>query len=84
VEPNASRRFNQAFRSIIPESVGGAESGAKFETFGISLEKKLPSRTYLGVSGEILKSTLTELWESSNTLVRPTLQWYRARANAGL
>jgi tetratricopeptide (TPR) repeat protein len=58
LEPSHVAGFNQAFRSIIPESVGGAKAAARFETYGVSLEQKLPSRTYLGVSGEILKSDL--------------------------
>jgi outer membrane receptor protein involved in Fe transport len=56
LEPTQVAGFNEAFRSIIPESVGGAEAGVRFETFGIALEQKLPTRTYVGVSGEILKS----------------------------
>ncbi len=58
LEPSQVAGFIQSFRSIIPESVSGANAGAKFETYGLSLEQKLPTRTYLGVSGEILNSVV--------------------------
>ncbi len=56
LEPTQVAGFNQSFRSIIPESIGGAEAGAKFETYGLSLEQKLPTRTYLAVTGQLLQS----------------------------
>jgi len=58
LEPSQVAGFVQSFRSIIPESIAGANAGAKFETYGLSLEQKLPTRTYLGISGEILNSVL--------------------------
>jgi tetratricopeptide (TPR) repeat protein len=56
LEPSQVAGFVQSFRSIIPESVVGANVGAKFETFGLSLEQKFSTGTYLGLSGEILNS----------------------------
>ncbi len=56
LEPSQVAGFNQSFRSLIPESVGGTQTGARFETFGLALEQRLPSRTYVGISGEILDS----------------------------
>ena len=56
LEPTQVGGINQSFRSIIPDSVAGAQSAAQFETWGLSLEQKLPSRTYLGLSFELLKS----------------------------
>src|SRR5438045_4475754 len=56
LEPSQVAGFLQSFRSIIPESVGGAEAGARFETYGVSLEQKFPTGTYMGLSGEILNS----------------------------
>ena len=56
LEPSQVAGFIQSYRSIIPESVSGPNAGAEFETFGISLEQKLPTRTYLSISGEMLKS----------------------------
>ena len=56
IEPTQVAGFNQAFRSLIPESVSGSIPGARFESFDLSLEQKLSSETYLGVSGEISDS----------------------------
>jgi tetratricopeptide (TPR) repeat protein len=56
LEPSQVAGFIQSYRSIIPESVVGPVPGAKFETFGFSLEQKFPTRTYLGISGDLLYS----------------------------
>lgn len=56
LEPSQVAGFNQAWRSLIPESVAGANTAAAFETWNAALEYKLPTRTYLGVSGEWLNS----------------------------
>ena len=56
LEPSQVAGFVQSYRSIIPESVEGANAGARFETYGVSLEQKFPSGTYIGISGEILDS----------------------------
>ena len=56
LEPTQLAGFNQAFRSIIPESVAGNVPGSRFETWGLALDQKLPSQTYVGVAGEILNS----------------------------
>jgi len=58
LEPSQVAGFIQSFSSIIPESVVGANSGAKFETYGLSLEQKFSTGTYLGISGEILNSDI--------------------------
>jgi cytochrome c-type biogenesis protein CcmH/NrfG len=56
LEPTEVAGFNQAFRSLIPESVAGLVPGSKFETFGLALDQDFPTRTYLTVDGEILHS----------------------------
>lgn len=56
LEPSQVAGFIQNYRSIIPESVVGPVPGAKFETYGFSLEQELPTRTYLGLSGQLLNS----------------------------
>ncbi|MBI3849869.1 MAG: TonB-dependent receptor [Verrucomicrobia bacterium] len=58
LEPTQVAGFNQAFRSLIPESVAGANAGATFTSYGVSLEQKFPTRTYVAVVGEILESTV--------------------------
>jgi Tfp pilus assembly protein PilF len=56
LEPTQIAGFNQAFRSIIPESAVGIVPGTRFETGGLGLDLKLAPRTYLGIDGEILSS----------------------------
>jgi len=56
LEPTQVAGFLQSFRSITPESIGGSEAGARFETYGVSLEQKFPTGTYLGVTAETLHS----------------------------
>jgi Flp pilus assembly protein TadD len=56
LEPSQVAGFNQAFRSLIPEAYAGENAGARFTAYGVSLEQKLPTRTYLALGGELLKS----------------------------
>lgn len=56
LEPTQVAGFNQAFRSLIPESVVGLVPGTEFETWGLAFDQKFKSRTYLSVAGEILTS----------------------------
>ncbi len=56
LEPTQVAGFNQAFRSILPEAVAGANGGARFETWGFSLEQRIGRGTYLALSGEWLDS----------------------------
>jgi len=61
LEPSQVAGFVQSFRSIIPESVEGNNAGAQFETYDLSLEQKFSTGTYLGISGEILNSTVNRV-----------------------
>ncbi|MGA2853271.1 MAG: hypothetical protein ABSE90_03940, partial [Verrucomicrobiota bacterium] len=56
LEPTEVAGFNQAFRSLIPESVVGLVPGTEFETFGAAFDQKFGHGTYFTVSGEILRS----------------------------
>lgn len=56
LEPAQVAGFNQAYRSIIPESLVGSLAGARFETFGVALDQKLEGGTYLGFAAERLLS----------------------------
>ncbi len=56
LEPSQVAGFIQSFRSLIPESVAAESPGAEFETYGVSLEQRFSTGTYLGLSGEILNS----------------------------
>ncbi len=61
IEPTEVAGFNQAFRSIIPESVAGDTSGSRFDAYDISLEQKFDTGTYLGLAGELLYSRLDDV-----------------------
>jgi outer membrane receptor protein involved in Fe transport len=56
LEPTQIAGFNQAFRSLIPESVVGSIPGSRFETFGAALDQKFNQGTYFTAVGQILKS----------------------------
>ncbi|HYV62019.1 MAG TPA: TonB-dependent receptor, partial [Bryobacteraceae bacterium] len=56
LEPPHVAGFAQTFRSLIPDSAAGAVPAARHETFGLALDQKFPTRTYLGISGEWLES----------------------------
>lgn len=61
LEPTEVAGINQAFRSLVPESVAGANSGAHFETFGLSLEQRFDTGTYLGLAGNLMYSDIYRL-----------------------
>ncbi len=48
LEPTQIAGFTQAFRSTISEDVLGSIEGARYKVTGLSIESKLPTRTYLG------------------------------------
>lgn len=55
LEPTQLAGFNQAFRTLIAETEVGSVSGARYETWGAAFDWNLPSRTYLGLQGEVLR-----------------------------
>ena len=59
IEPTQVAGFNQAFRSLIPESIEGSIPGAPMETYAVLIEQKLGSRTYLGISAALENSDVT-------------------------
>ena len=61
IEPSQVAGFIQNYRSVIPESIAGANAGAGFETFDLSLEQKFRTGTYLAISGQILNSTVNRI-----------------------
>jgi Flp pilus assembly protein TadD len=56
LEPTQVAGINQSYRSLISESLGGANAGATFDTFGLGLEQKFKTGTYIGLAGELLYS----------------------------
>jgi len=64
IEPTQVAGLNQAFRSLIPESLSGGTSGGENDTFALSLEQKFKTGTYLGLRGELLYSEV-DRWRGS-------------------
>ena len=58
LEPTQVAGFNQAYRTIVSEDIFGSVSGATYKTWGLSLEQKLPTRTYWGVEYNVLTQDL--------------------------
>jgi hypothetical protein len=58
LEPTQVAGFVQTYRSLIPESVEGANAAPTFETWAVSLEQKIGGGTYFGLGGELLKSNV--------------------------
>lgn len=56
LEPSQVAGFNQAYRSLIPESVASANAAPEFESWAVSVEQKINARTFIGISAEDLSS----------------------------
>lgn len=56
LEPTQVGGINQAFRSLIPESVAGIVPGTSFDTAGAGFDQSFPHGTWLGVEGDWLMS----------------------------
>jgi hypothetical protein len=56
LEPTQLGGFNQAFRSLVPESVAGLVPGTKFETTGLGFDQSFARGTWLGIEAEWLTS----------------------------
>jgi opacity protein-like surface antigen len=64
LEPTQVAGFNQAFRSVIPETLVGAHAGAEFDTFDLAWEHRFPTRTYASLTLELLRSSV-DRWRGS-------------------
>jgi len=60
LEPTQLAGFPQAFRSLISESVVGSVAAPAYETFGLALDLKFPSRTYAGLRAERLEENVRQ------------------------
>ena len=58
LEPTQIAGFNQAYRTIISEDIVGSVAGATYKTWSLSLEQKLPTRTYWGIEYNLLQQDL--------------------------
>jgi tetratricopeptide (TPR) repeat protein len=53
IEPSEVAGFNQAYRTLLERST---VPGTAFETFGVGLDHKFPTRTYVNVEADLLNS----------------------------
>ena len=56
IEPTQVAGFNQAFRSLIPESEAGLVPGTEFETVAVGFDQSFSSGTWFGIEAEQLTS----------------------------
>lgn len=71
LEPVQMAGFNQAYRGIIPDSVVGLVPGTEFDTFGVAIDHRFNSGTYITVLAELLKSDGSRgfgVYELTNTV----------------
>jgi Tfp pilus assembly protein PilF len=62
IEPSEVAGFNQAFRSLIPESAGfGTPPATQFETWGLGADHKFSTGTYVDAEGQLLTSRGNQL-----------------------
>jgi tetratricopeptide (TPR) repeat protein len=59
LEPTQLAGFADAFRSLIPESTAGLVPGTRFETFGLGVDQRFVTGTYLTAQAELLNSVGT-------------------------
>ncbi len=55
LEPTQLAGFNQGFRTLLNESLGGSISAALYKIYGAAAEAKLPTGTYAGLEWNLLK-----------------------------
>jgi hypothetical protein len=61
LEPAQLAGFNQAYQTLIPESLFGSVDAQAIHTAGAGIDIKLKSRTYFGVQAEFLKAGATRM-----------------------
>ncbi len=61
LEPTQVGGFNQSFRSFAPESAVGIVPGTRFQTFGVGIDHQFPTRTYVNLDAEWLRSRASRL-----------------------
>ncbi|MBL9130541.1 MAG: hypothetical protein JNG86_05040 [Verrucomicrobiaceae bacterium] len=55
LEPVQIAGFNQSYRTIISESIAGSVETPEFQSWGLSIEGYLPSRTWWGVTANVIE-----------------------------
>jgi hypothetical protein len=62
IEPTEIAGFNQAFRSLIPQSTGfGTPPALVFQTYGLGIDHKFPTGTYIDGEAQVLTSQGNQL-----------------------
>ena len=60
LEPTQVSGFTQAYRTLLSEDLVGSVAGSKYKFTGVSIEQKLPTRTYLGAEFDRLRQNLDQ------------------------
>ncbi len=55
LEPSQVAGFNQAYRTILSESIAGSVEAPHFKSWGLALDGQLPSRTWWGTSAHVIE-----------------------------
>jgi tetratricopeptide (TPR) repeat protein len=55
LEPVQIAGFNQSYRTIISESIAGSVETPEFQSWGLSLEGYLPTKTWWGITGQVIE-----------------------------
>ena len=58
LEPSQISGFNQAYRTILSESIAGSVEAPRFKTWGLGLDGELPSRTWWGASVQVIEQNV--------------------------
>jgi hypothetical protein len=71
LEPVQIAGFNQAFRTLISESIVGSVEAPRYKSWGLSIEGALPTRTWWGMSLNIVEEDLERTVGAFDYLVSP-------------
>jgi FecR-like protein/TonB-dependent receptor-like protein/tetratricopeptide repeat protein len=77
LEPSQIAGFMQGYRDVIPASVVGGIDASRVETADLSLEHRFPTRTYLALAGQFLRSAVEHdvgVWDRNITTSGPGIQ----------
>lgn len=61
LEPSQLAGFNQAYRTVISESLAGSVEAPLYQIYGLSAEGSLPSRTWWGVSANVIEQNVNRM-----------------------
>ena len=86
LEPAQLAGFTQTYRGVIPDSVEGTTSGAAVDSFGLAVEQKFKTGTYVNLSAHLLETDFVRADGALTNLVsKPVIGlererlWFRER-----